>query len=373
MPLGARAELLHECERWASLGVEGHFQGETAWMPYHHLLTEPLAWLVGAKPVEVVAMNSLTVNLQLLLSGFYSPSRHRRKILIEQRAFPSDRHAVLTQILHHGGDPTHDLIEVPTDENGLISEQSIINAIRMHDEELALVLWPGVQYATGQAFDLKKLAHEAHAVGAYFAADLAHAVGNLELKLHDARVDFAVWCSYKYLNAGPGALAGAFVHERHADFFGRRLGGWWGHEQESRFLMGPEFRPIRGAQGWQLSNPSIFAAAPLRASLKLFQAAGWERLQTKSSQLTTHLAKGIQATLDDRIEIITPLTPGSHGCQLSLRLRGGREQGRKLFEQLHALGIICDWREPDVIRAAPVPLYNNLDDVEALLEGLRAF
>lgn len=372
MPLAARTEVLSELERWAGLGVEGHFLGETAWMPYHRLLTEGLAALTGAKPLEVVAMNTLTVNLQLLMSSFYRPQGPRRAILIEQRAFPSDRHAVLGQLGLHGLDPATELIELPADpQTGLIEEAQLEELLAREGERVALVLWPGVQYATGQRFDLPRIVRAAHAAGARIGLDLAHAVGNVPVDLHASGADFAVWCSYKYLNSGPGAIAGAFVHERHADFAGPRLSGWWGHDQQTRFLMGPQFDPMRGAEGWQLSNPSIFAAAPLRASLAVFaQAGGISALRQQSLQLTGHLHARVSAELAHAISILTPADPQRRGCQLSLRLRDGRARGREVFESLQQQGHITDWREPDVIRVSPVPLYNTKEDVDALVDKL---
>lgn len=373
MPWSAREEVEAELARWATLGVEGHFLGETAWMPYHHLLTADLAQLVGALPIEVVAMNTLTVNLQLLMTSFYRPQGARRRILIEQRAFPSDRHAVLGQLSVHGLDPATDLLELaPDPQTGLHEEGALEELLRREGETIALVLWPGVQYASGQFFDLGRIVRAAHAVGSRVGLDLAHAVGNVPLALHDDGPDFAVWCSYKYLNAGPGALAGAFVHERHAHFEGPRLSGWWGHDQSTRFRMGPEFRPTPGAQGWQLSNPSIFAAAPLRASLKHFSAVGMAALRARSEVLTGYLEQRIRAELDTRIRILTPRDPARRGSQLSLQMRAGRDEGRRVFEALLADGIVCDWREPDVIRAAPVPMYNTRADIDALVDTMRA-
>jgi kynureninase len=372
MPHAARDEVVLELDRWATLGVEGHFLGETAWMPYHRLLTDGLAALTGALPLEVVAMNTLTVNLQLLMSSFYRPRAARTAIVIEQRAFPSDRHAVLGQLGLHGLDPTLELIELAADpDTGLLEEAQLETVLQREGERVALVLWPGVQYATGQCFDLPRIVRAAHAAGAMVGLDLAHAVGNVPVNLHASGADFAVWCSYKYLNSGPGALAGAFVHERHADFTGPRLSGWWGHEQQTRFQMGPEFRPMRGAEGWQLSNPSILAAAPLRASLQLFaQAGGIDALRPLSQDLTGYLYARVANELAHAIDIITPADPLRRGCQLSLRLRAGRSRGREVFEQLQARGFITDWREPDVIRVAPTPLYNTRSDVDALVDAL---
>lgn len=371
MPWAARREVQLELTRWAELGVEAHFDGETAWMPYHRLLADDLAWLVGAKPSEVVAMNSLTVNLQLMLTSFYRPTGARRQIVIERRAFPSDRHAALTQVLLHGFDPEITLVEIDaTDARGVIDEAAVEAYLRQHGEVVALVLWPGVQYAIGQRFDLARLTRAAHAAGAVLIADLAHAVGNVQVDLHACGLDAAVWCSYKYLNSGPGALAGAFVHERHHHFDGPRLGGWWGHDQATRFRMAPEFNPMPGAEGWQLSNPPILAAAPLRASLKIFRRAGWPALETRADLLHARLRTRIEAELSAELELLTPAEAGRHGCQLSIRVRAGRSKGRAVFEYLQRQAVVCDWREPDVIRAAPVPLYNHEADVDALVAGL---
>ncbi|MFZ5657554.1 MAG: kynureninase [Pseudomonadota bacterium] len=363
-PRGARTHVETVLRKWEEEAVEGHFTGEAQWMSYHELVREPLARLVGAKPVEVVAMNTLTVNLHLLMASFYRPTRERPALLIEAGAFPSDRHAAESQVRFHGFDPATDLIEVqPDGPGGLFSIDAIAAEIERHRDRLALVLWPGVQYRTGQAFDLQAIAGLAHAAGAQCGFDLAHAVGNLHLQLHDSGADFAAWCHYKYVNSGPGAVGGAFVHERHAHADLPRFAGWWGHDASSRFRMGPEFHPAPGADGWQLSNPPILAMAPLRASLELFDRAGLPALRTKSRSLTGYLEALIDAGLGDVLEIVTPRDPAQRGCQLSLRVRGGREQGRALFEHLAAHGVLGDWREPDVIRISPAPLYNNHADV----------
>lgn len=363
-PRGARAHVETVLRKWEEEAVEGHFTGVAQWMSYHELVREPLARLVGAKPLEVVAMNTLTVNLHLLMASFYRPTRERPALLIEAGAFPSDRHAAESQVRFHGFDPATDLIEVePDGPGGLFSMDAIAAAIEHHRDRLALVLWPGVQYRTGQAFDLKAIAGLAHAAGARCGFDLAHAVGNLHLQLHDSGADFAAWCHYKYVNSGPGAVGGAFVHERHAHADLPRFAGWWGHDPSSRFRMGPEFHPAPGADGWQLSNPPILAMAPLRASLELFDRAGLPALRAKSRSLTGYLEALIDAGLGDVLEIVTPRDPAQRGCQLSLRVRGGREQGRALFEHLAAHGVLGDWREPDVIRISPAPLYNNHADV----------
>ena len=372
-PRGARAQVLEVLDKWAGEAVEGHFSGPTAWMNYHGLVREPLARLVGAQPGEVVAMNTLTVNLHLMMASFYRPTRERPAILIEAGAFPSDRHAVESQIRLHGFDPATDLIEVQPDQAaGTLSMDAIAAAIEQHGPRLALVLWPGVQYRTGQAFDLAAITRLAHAQGAVAGLDLAHAVGNLPLSLHDDGADFAVWCHYKYVNAGPGAVAGCFVHERHGASNLPRLAGWWGHEVATRFRMAPEFVPSAGAEGWQLSNPPVLALAPLRASLEQFdRAGGMAVLRAKSEKLTGFLDSLVRRRLGDVLEIITPAEPARRGAQLSLRVAGGRERGRELFDYLRDTGILGDWREPDVIRISPAPLYNRYSDVLRFVEEVE--
>ena len=372
-PRGARAQVLEVLDKWAGEAVEGHFSGPTAWMNYHGLVREPLARLVGAQPGEVVAMNTLTVNLHLMMASFYRPTRERPAILIEAGAFPSDRHAVESQIRLHGFDPATDLIEVQPDEAaGTLSMDAIAAAIEQHGPRLALVLWPGVQYRTGQAFDLAAITRLAHAQGAVAGLDLAHAVGNLPLSLHDDGADFAVWCHYKYVNAGPGAVAGCFVHDRHGASHLPRLAGWWGHEVATRFRMAPEFVPSAGAEGWQLSNPPVLALAPLRASLEQFdRAGGMAVLRAKSEKLTGFLDSLVRRRLGDVLEIITPAEPARRGAQLSLRVAGGRERGRELFDYLRDTGILGDWREPDVIRISPAPLYNRYSDVLRFVEEVE--
>ncbi|MDZ3799256.1 MAG: kynureninase [Xanthomonadales bacterium] len=372
-PRGARAQVLEVLDKWAGEAVEGHFSGPTAWMNYHGLVREPLARLVGAQPGEVVAMNTLTVNLHLMMASFYRPTGERPAILIEAGAFPSDRHAVESQIRLHGLDPATDLIEVQPDEpSGTLSMEAIARAIAEHGPRLALVLWPGIQYRSGQAFDLAEIARLAHAQGAVAGLDLAHAVGNLPLSLHDDGADFAVWCHYKYVNAGPGAVAGCFVHERHGASNLPRLAGWWGHEAATRFRMAPEFVPSAGAEGWQLSNPPVLALAPLRASLEQFdRAGGMAVLRAKSEKLTGFLDSLVRRRLGDVLEIITPAEPARRGAQLSLRVAGGRERGRELFDYLRDTGILGDWREPDVIRISPAPLYNRYSDVLRFVEEVE--
>lgn len=372
MPKATPAALARVTEQWRTHAVEAHFTDADAWMPYHELVRDGLARLAGAKPIEVVAMNTLTTNLHLMLVSFYRPTPGRRKILIEARAFPSDRHAVASQIRYHGGDPQQDLIELaPLPGEHTISQAQIADTLARWGEQIALVLWPGVQYATGQRFDLAAITILAQRQGCAVGFDLAHAIGNVPVELHASGADFAVWCSYKYLNAGPGAIAGCFVHERHAHAELPRFAGWWGHEARTRFQMGPEFVASPGAEGWQLSNPSILSLAPLRSSLALFDRVGLPALRARSQLLTGWLAEAVRAELYADIEILTPADPAQRGCQLSLRVRAGRAQGRRVFDELSAQGIVCDWREPDVIRAAPAPLYNTLDDCQRLVSALQ--
>lgn len=374
-PRGAQAMVQEVMDLWARIAVEGHFTGPTHWMNYHRLVRGQLARVVGAQPVEVVAMNTLSVNLHLMMVSFYRPTRERPAILMEAGAFPTDRHAVEAQIRFHGFDPATDLIEVQPDEaNGTLSMAAIERAIAEHGKRVALVLWPGVQYRTGQAFDLDAITRLARAQGAAVGFDLAHSVGNMPLALHDVAPDFAVWCHYKYLNGGPGAVAGCFVHERHArDTTLPRFAGWWGHEQATRFRMAPEFVPELGAEGWQLSNPPVLGLAPLRASLELFEQAGMDALRAKSLQLTGYLETLVRARLHNVLQIVTPAEPERRGCQLSLRVAGGREQGRSLFEYLQSVGVLGDWREPDVIRISPTPLYNRFVDVLRFVEEVEAW
>ncbi|KRG85498.1 kynureninase [Stenotrophomonas daejeonensis] len=374
-PRGARAMVQEVLDLWARIAVEGHFTGPTHWMNYHRLVRDALARVVGALPVEVVAMNTLSVNLQLMMVSFYRPTAARPAILMEAGAFPTDRHAVESQIRFHGFDPSTDLIEVQPDEaNGTISMGAIERAIAEHGKRVALVLWPGVQYRSGQVFDLDAITRLARAQGANVGFDLAHSVGNVPLTLHDTAPDFAVWCHYKYLNGGPGAVAGCFVHERHArDASLPRFAGWWGHEQATRFQMAPEFVPELGAEGWQLSNPPVLGLAPLRASLELFDRAGMPALRAKSLQLTGHLEALVLARLSNVLQIVTPTEPERRGCQLSLRVAGGRAQGRALFEHLQSKGVLGDWREPDVIRISPTPMYNRHDDILRFVAEVEAW
>lgn len=370
-PRAVRQAVIDELDYWAELAVEGHFRGRLPWMDYHEFVRDDLASIVGAKPIEVVAMNSLSVNLHLLMVSFYQPTAERPAILIEKSAFPSDRYAVEAQVRFHGYDPADALIELEPDQaDGTLSDAAILDAIGQHGSRVALVLLPGVQYLTGQALDLPAITQAAHARGCMVGFDLAHAVGNIDLNLHDAGCDFAVWCSYKYLNSGPGAVGGAFVHERHAHTTRPRFAGWWGHEKATRFAMGPEFKPTPGADGWQLSNPPILALAPLRISLEVFKRAGFAALRDKSRALTGYLEWLIGQRLTDVLDVVTPKEPSRRGCQLSLRVKGPRDSGRSLFEHLQGDGIVVDWREPDVIRAAPTPLYSRFVDCRRLVESV---
>jgi len=373
-PRGVREALLTELDDWARLGVEAHFHGRHPWMPYHQEVRAHLAEIAGALPSEVVAMNSLTANLHLMMVSFYRPTPERYAILMEAGAFPSDHHALESQVRFHGFDPATALIELEGDpDTGLIGIERIERALAEHGSRIALVLWPGVQYRTGEAFDLAEITKLARAHGCAVGFDLAHAAGNMPLALHDSGADFAVWCSYKYLNSGPGAVAGCFVHERHACADVPRFAGWWGHDQTTRFRMGTEFVPTPGADGWQLSNPPILALAPLRASLDVFHRAGMARLREKSMQLTAYLEHLINVRLAGTIDIATPVDAQRRGCQLSLRVAGGRARGRALFEHLVARGIIGDWREPDVIRVAPTPMYNRYIDIWRLVGAIAAW
>jgi kynureninase len=364
-----------ELEDWQRLGVKGHFDGRRPWMPYHEFATERTARLVGAKPVEVVNMNSLTVNLHLMMTSFYRPTQGRHKLLIERGAFPSDHYAVESQVRLHGFDPDQSLVELGAKSGDPhIPVEEIEALLEAEGDEIALVMLPGVQYYSGQVFDLKRIAAAGHRAGCLVGFDLAHAVGNLALQLHDSGADFAVWCNYKYMNAGPGAVAGCFVHERHAHAFDLpRLAGWWGHDKSSRFRMGPEFVPMAGAEGWQLSNPPILGLAPLLASLDIFDEAGMPALREKSLKLTGYLEFLLKEKLAEHVDILTTADPSQRGCQLSLRLHKGRDAARRVFEQLEGAGVTGDWREPDVIRVAPVPLYNSFADVFRFVEILGEF
>ena len=335
-PKSAQRYVQEVLEAWARMGVRGHFEGYRPWLPYHEFATEKLARLMGALPLEVAAMNSLTANLHLLMVSFYRPTPERHKILIEAQAFPSDRYVVESQIRFHGFDPDQSLIEARTrQDESIIRMDDLLELIEREGESIALILWPGVQFYTGQAFALEKIAEAGHRKGCAVGFDLAHAVSNLVLNLHDSQADFAVWCSYKYLNAGPGAVAGCFVHERHAKRFDLpRFAGWWGHDKSTRFAMPPRFNPLPGAEGWQLSNPPILSLAPLLASLDLFDEAGMKALRAKSEKLTGYLERLLIERCGDKVAILTPPEPAERGCQLSIRL----QDGKRIHERLIASG-----------------------------------
>lgn len=360
-----------ELAEWAQLGVSGHHTATRPWIDYAQNFTKGLAQLAGAQPGEVVVMNSLTVNLHLMMASFYRPVGMRDKVLIESGAFSSDRHAILGQLAWHKLDADDTLVEIaPRAGEETLRVEDIEAKIAAIGSELAMVLWPGVQYRTGQAFDCARITRAAQAAGAIVGFDMAHAIGNLPLALHDWSVDFAVWCSYKYLNAGPGAIGGCFVHEKHFANSPARLSGWWGHDPNTRFQMQPEFKPAAGAAGWAVSNPPIFSAAPLLASLEIFRSAGIDEIRAKSLRLTAYAERLLIERCGADITIITPSAPEERGCQLSVRIAGGPRRGRRIFDALGDKGIVCDWREPDIIRVAPVPLYNRFIDVFRLVEEL---
>jgi kynureninase len=370
-PKTAAAYIEQELKDWARLGVEGHFQAANPWMPYHRLLTEQTAELVGAQPSEVVVMNSLTVNLHLMMVSFYRPTATRHKIVIERGAFPSDQYAVKSQIQFHGFYPAASLIELtPRPGEFCLRDEDIDLVIERSGHEIALIMLGGVNYATGQAFDTARITRSGHARGCVVGFDLAHAIGNLQLSLHEWGPDFAVWCSYKYLNGGPGCVAGCFVHDRHARAWDLpRFAGWWGHDEGSRFEMGPDFQPMPGADGWQLSNPSIVSLAVLRASMEIFHEAGMERLRAKSLSLTSYLEFLLDQVASPKFSIITPREKERRGAQLSIRIPG---KGRALCERLAKEGVAGDWREPDTFRVAPIPLYNSFHDVFRFVQRFSA-
>jgi kynureninase len=366
-PKSARAYIEQELQDWARLGVEGHFHAKNPWMPYHELLTAPTARLVGALPSEVVVMNSLTVNLHLMMVSFYRPTPARNKVVIESGAFPSDQYAVQSQMSFHGYDPAESLLEIaPRAGETTIRTEDIDTLIAEKGRQIALILLGGVNYYTGQAFDCSRITRAAHAQGCVVGFDMAHAAGNLQLQLHDWGVDFAVWCSYKYLNGGPGCVAGCFVHERHArNQELPRFAGWWGHDKSSRFQMPSRFQPIASAEGWQLSNPSILSMAALRASMEIFDEVTIARLHAKSETLTSYLEFLLAREACKSFSILTPRDPSQRGAQLSLQIRKG---GRAVCDRLAQQGIICDWREPDTLRVAPVPLYNSFLDAHTFAD-----
>jgi kynureninase len=370
-PKSAAGYVREELADWQRLAVLGHTGGTRPWIGYHEHAAPALAALSGASLREVVAMNSLTVNLHLMMVSFFKPEGPRNCVLIEKSAFPSDRYAVVSQLAYHGLDARH-LIEIaPRPGESTLRTEDVLAALEREGPRIALVLWPGVQYLSGQLFDLGTLTAAARDAGARVGLDLAHAIGNVPLRLHDWNADFAVWCSYKYLNAGPGAIGGCFVHERHAERPDLpRFAGWWGHDKARRFEMGRDFHPIAGAEGWQVSNPPVLSTAPLLASLELFERAGLQRLREKSIALTGFMQRAIEERLAGAVEIITPLDAAARGCQLSLKLARPSSAAKRCHQELTDAGVIGDWREPDIVRFAPTPLYNSFGDVAAAVEAL---
>ncbi len=362
-PVAVKDYINIELEDWAKWGVEGHFHGRNPWFSYHELLTEKMAKVIGAKPLETVVMGSLSTNVHLLMVSFYRPEGKRTKIICEAKAFPSDQYILETQVTHHGLNPDTEIIEIsPREGEELIHEEDILAAIKETGDELALVMIGGVNYYTGQLFDMKTIADAGHAVGAKVGFDLAHAAGNINLQLHDWNLDFAAWCTYKYLNSGPGGVSGIFIHERHATNKELvRFGGWWGQDKETRFLMEKGFDPIPTAEGWQHSNAPVMLMAPLNASLDLFEEAGMAAIGKKRDDITAFLEFVINDIKSDKVEfeIITPTDKTKRGAQLSVAAKG---QGKKLFDTLTERNVIADWREPNVIRIAPAPLYNSYED-----------
>lgn len=372
-PKTAMAALEQEVNDWAKYGVEGHFEAKNPWVSYHEMFAEPLAKLMGAKPMEVAAMNGLTSNLHFLMVSFYTPTKDRYKIICEGKAFPSDQYALQTQVKHHGLEPKDTIIQLyPREGEHTLRTEDVLTAIKNAGSELALVMIGGVNYYTGQYFDMPTITKAGHDAGAIVGWDLAHAAGNVPVQLHDWDVDFAAWCSYKYMNSGPGSVSGIFVHEKHCKNPElNRFAGWWGHNKERRFLMEPEFDPIPTAESWQLSNAPVLAMAVHKASLDIFMDAGIDRLREKSVKLTAYLEFVVNAvsnaSSNTSFEIITPSNPKERGAQLSILAHG---KGKELFDFLTKEGVIADWREPNVIRVAPVPMYNNFEDCYRFAEIL---
>ncbi|MGJ8663762.1 MAG: kynureninase [Marinicella sp.] len=373
-PIKTSEYLNDELTKWRTLGVKGHFDCEYPWMPYHEFLAEESAKLVGAMPAEVVCMNSLTANLHFLMVSFYRPEKQKYKVMIEEHAFPSDHYAVESQVKFHGYDPEDAMVLLqPRTGESCLHLDDILAAIDKHADELALIMLPGVQYYTGQVFDMQAITDAAQHHDITVGFDLAHAAGNVVMHLHDWGVDFAAWCTYKYLNSGPGSVAGCFVHEKHHDNADLpRFAGWWGHDKSTRFKMENEFIPIQSAEGWQLSNPPILSLAAIRASLDTIkEAGGIGELSAKSKQLTAYLRFLLTTRLPQQVEIITPDDELS-GCQLSICIESPNKSGKDVFAAIEEAGVTCDWREPNVIRVAPVPLYNSFTDCIKFVDILEA-
>jgi kynureninase len=377
-PKLAREYVIELLDSWGQRGVKGHFEGDFPWMPYHELLTEQSALLVGGKNEEVVMMNSLTTNLHLMMVSFYQPQGKRTKILIEDHAFPSDHYAVESQLKHHKQDVDKNmLLWTPRAGEELLNTDDLYQIIEQQGDEIALILLPGVQYYTGQVLDMKTITEKAHAKGIMVGFDLAHAVGNIEMELHNWQVDFACWCSYKYLNSGAGSVAGCFVHETHSTNSNsqtqvKRFAGWWGHDKSIRFKMENNFKPIATAEGWQLSNPPVLSLAAIRGSLDTIKMAGGiSELRKKSVKLSQYMTELIASELGDKIRIITPSNQAERGCQLSLMINVKGLDGKAVFNALEENGVTTDWREPNVIRVAPVPLYNQFQDIYHFVRLLK--
>ena len=360
-----------ELDDWANFGVEGHFEAKNPWLSYHELLTDTMAKVVGAKPIEVVVMNTLTTNLHLLMVSFYQPSKTKYKIIIESDAFPSDRYAVQSQLSFHGFDPEEALIEwKPKEGKELLELEDLKSILDSQGDDVALLLIGGVNYYTGQYLDIKKIAELGHAKKCMVGIDLAHGAGNIQPNLHDSSIDFAAWCTYKYLNSGPGSLSGLFVHEKHAQRKDLpRFAGWWNHNKETRFNMRQPFDVMSGAEGWQLSNPPILSMAAIKASLDIFEKVGMDALVKKSKKLTGFFEYLVNEIASDTIKIITPTNPNERGCQLSLQVKN---TDKNLHKKLTENNIITDWREPDVIRCAPVPMYTSFEDVYHMVTILES-
>ena len=369
-PTNTQKYIQKELDGWAKFGVDGHTEAEHAWMPYHEFLTEKMSKIVGAKPQEVVVMNTLTTNLHLMMVSFFRPTKKRYKILIESDAFPSDKYAVESQLKFHDIDPKDGLILwKPRPGENTCRMEDYDQLLEDHGDEIALVMIGSTNYYSGQSFDLKTITEQAHDKNITVGFDLAHGAGNIQPNLHEVGADFAVWCTYKYLNSGPGSLGGCFVHERHANNPDlKRFVGWWGHDKSTRFNMRKDFSPIPGAEGWQLSNPPILSMAAIRASLDVFDAAGFENIREKSEKITGFLEFLIDELNNKDIQIITPRHPKERGCQLSIQVKNA---DKSLFDKLTEAGVVADWREPDVIRVAPAPLYNSYTDVYIFVQILK--
>jgi kynureninase len=375
-PKNTKQYINEELEDWEKYGVEGHFEARHPWLPYHEFVTDSLARVVGAKNSEVVAMNSLTVNLHILMTSFYRPTKQRYKIVIEGNAFPSDQYAVASQARLHakniGFDNSQAILEVfPRDGETYVRTDDFMELLEKNKSEVALVLLGGVNYLNGQLFEIGKLAQKSRDIGAFFGVDLAHAAGNVPLELHGWGVDFASWCSYKYLNSGPGGISGIFVHEKHLGLKDiPRFEGWWGHDKTTRFKMGPVFSPIATAEAWQLSNPPIFQLAALRASLEIFDKATMPAIRKKSQKLTSYLSERLHTLPQGFVDIFTPQDPEARGAQLSLKIKNGTKD---MVASLRSDGLICDFREPNIIRVAPTALYNSFEDCYHFVEGLKKY